>query len=253
MNRQELEKKTIAALRALAKSRGVALRPTLKKREMIELLIKTISPEEREKAETPPAAKEAPPAKMGAHAGEGEARDEKVIFSPAPFTEIPREYGANAIVALVRDPWRLFAYWEVTPEGLGEGNQRVADPETRLTLRIYDVTDSSDLGFFWDIEVFQRIGNWYIDVGRPDRTFLIDIGVKSQSGRFATIGRSNLAHTPPAGPSDRLDEEWWTIEEFEQKGVSPFDEGRRLPLEPIEREVREALAANLFSLSLLRK
>ncbi|MDC4224465.1 MAG: DUF4912 domain-containing protein [Candidatus Manganitrophus sp.] len=141
------------------------------------------------------------------------------------YPEIPLEYGVNQVVALVRDPWWIHSYWEVTPEKIGETDQKLADPESRLALRVYDLSERIDMTHFWDIEIHNRIGNWYVDVGKPDRTFLIDIGLKSRSGAFATIARSNNAHTPPAGPSDRLDEEWWAPE-----GTFASDEGRRLPL-----------------------
>jgi hypothetical protein len=154
---------------------------------------------------------------------------------------------------LVRDPYWLYTYWEVTPDALGEANRRVSDWETRLTLRVYETTDGADLSRFWDIEVYERIGSWYIDAGRPDRTWLIDIGAKSRSGQFATIARSNIVHTPPAGPSPRLDEEWWTIVDLEQTETHSYDGGRRFPVESVEEKVQALLESNPFSLNLYQK
>lgn len=269
MTRKELEKMTIAALRSLAKARSTKLRPTLKKKEIIDLLLPSFQSHEERESERPsrkaPAAglqreKRAEP-KLKGHAGEGEAHDEKVILNPSPLLErrpdslhfeIPREYLENRIALLVRDPEWVYAYWEVTPDAMGEANRRAADSEARLTLRVYDITEMKDLTCFWDIEIYQRIGNWYIDVGRPDRTYLVDVGMKSGSGGFATIARSNAGHTPPNAPSSRFDEEWWTVEWDREVIVSPFDEGRRLPLEPFEKET-EAGSAHLLPLSLLRR
>lgn len=269
MTRKELEKMTIASLRSLAKTRAAKLRPTLKKKEIIDLLLSFLQNDRRAKpqAALPEAAvpslkgkKEADP-KLKGHAGEGEARDEKVILDPlpilekgpeSPYAEIPREYYENRIVLLIRDPEWLYAYWEVTPDAMGDANRRAADAEARLTLRIYDITEMKDLTYFWDIEIYQRIGNWYIHVGRPDRTYLTDIGMKSTDGKFATIARSNAGHTPPNGPSDRFDEEWWTVERDREVVVSPFDEGRRLPLEQFEKEIEPA-GSHLLPLGLLKR
>ncbi|HZR45277.1 MAG TPA: DUF4912 domain-containing protein [Candidatus Manganitrophaceae bacterium] len=269
MTRKELEKMTIAALRAMAKARSTKLRPTLKKKEIIDLLLLSFQNHEEPRPErlsrkapaAAPQTKRRTEPKLKGHAGEGEAHDEKVILNPSPvfekspdspYAEIPREYRENRIVLLVRDPEWVYAYWEVTPDAMGEANRRLADSEARLTLRVYDITEMKDLTYFWDIEVYQRIGNWYIDVGRPDRTYLVDVGMKSGSGGFATIARSNAGHTPPNAPSSRFDEEWWTVEWDREVIVSPFDEGRRLPLEPIEKEM-EAGSAHLLPLSLLRR
>lgn len=266
MTRKELEKKTIASLRSLAKSQGVRLRPSLKKKEIIDLLLPLFQNEDR-MSETPapdPKAsigvqekKEQEPALAG-HAGEGEAHDEKVIFNAtptlqkaaeSPYAEIPREYGENRIVLLVRDPEWVYAYWEVTPDALGEANRRAGDREAHLTLRVYDVTEAKDLTYFWDIEIYQRIGNWYIEVGRPERTYLADIGMKSRAGTFATIARSNAGHTPPNAPSPRFDEEWWTVEWDQEVMLAPFDEGRRLPINEAEKEP-DAGGSHLFPGSL---
>lgn len=247
MNRQELEKKNIAALRSLAKTHSIRLRPSMRKSEIISCLLEALSPGKREPA--PSTEKEAVTAsRMTEHAGEGEPQEERVEAGPSTSPQIPMEYGVNQVVALVRDPWWIHSYWEVTPEGIGESHRKLADPESRLTLRVYDVSERIDMTHFWDIEVYHRIGNWYVEVGKPDRNFLIDIGLKSRSGAFATIARSNSAHTPPAGPSDRSDEAWWTPE-----GASASDDGRRLPLEPFEQERQAITATSPFSLGLFRK
>lgn len=248
MNRQELEKKNIAALRSLAKTHSIRLRPSMRKSEIISLLLESLSPaEQREPA--PSTEKEAVTAsRMTEHAGEGEVQEGRPAVSTATLPEIPTEYGANQVVALVRDPWWIFSYWEVTQDGIGESHRRLADPESRLILRVYDLSERTDMTHFWDIEIYNRIGNWYVDVGRPDRNFLVDVGLKSRSGAFATLARSNSAHTPPAGPSDRFDEEWWAPD-----GALASDEGRRLPLEPFEQERQALSASSLFSMGLFRK
>lgn len=248
MNRQELEKKNIAALRSLAKGHSIRIRPSMRKSEIVSLLLESLSPEEK-KEPAPSTEKEAITAsRMTEHAGERETPEERIEIGRSTDAEIPTEYGVNQVVALVRDPWWIFSYWEVTREGIGEAHRTLADPESRLTLRVYDLSERIDLTHFWDIEICHRIGNWYVDVGRPDRNFLIDIGMKSRSGAFATLARSNSAHTPPAGPSDRFDEEWWTLEKS-----FASDEGRRLPLEPFEQERQAISATSLFSLGLFRK
>lgn len=181
--------------------------------------------------------------------------------SPSPSPVIPQEYGLSQIVALVRDPGWIYAYWEVTPESLSEAHRKCADSATRLTLRVYDVTFVLETIPFWDIEVYHRIGNWYVDVGQPDCAYFVEIGVKSPAGLFVAMARSGVVRTPTASVSDRFDEEWWTIEEplpsRSYEGgvptVSYADEGRRLPLDIRKEEADTASVSCLSSLNRLAK
>lgn len=44
--------------------------------------------------------------------------------SQAPTQELPARYGKDQIVALVKDPYWLYVYWEVTPEKRAEFDRR---------------------------------------------------------------------------------------------------------------------------------
>ncbi len=88
---------------------------------------------------------------------------------------------------------------------------------SKLTVRIYDVTGiqfdgRNALGYF-DQEIFERIGSWYFDVGRPSHAFIADLGLLSPEGRFLTLARSNHIAMPRDGVSDVLDEEWMLVDE----------------------------------------
>lgn len=134
---------------------------------------------------------------------------------PSPKTngfELPAVYGENKLVLLVRDPWWLYAYWEATPEReqevLGFVRSSGLSIEAKV-LRIYDVTDKEwpDTHAFFDIEV-GIANNWYVDVGKPDRQWITELGFRAHGGRFFSLVRSNCVRTPRFGVSDVLDEEW---------------------------------------------
>ena len=134
-------------------------------------------------------------------------------FSPKPSGfELPAAYGDNKLVLLVRDPWWLYAYWETTPERerevLGLVRSSGLSVETKV-LRVYDVTDKEwpDTHTFFDIEI-GIANNWYVDVGKPDRQWIAELGFRAHGGRFFSLVRSNRVRTPRFGVSDVLDEEW---------------------------------------------
>ena len=135
----------------------------------------------------------------------------------------PHEYGETGITALVRDPHRAFAYWEIEPQRLEEAQQASgAEPgEIEIILRVYDITGLEFTGtnahHYFDIVVNARIGSWYLNLGAADRTFCVEIGLRTAKGAFHMLARAHAVHTPRAGMSEVTDEKYAvTLEQFEK-------------------------------------
>lgn len=114
-----------------------------------------------------------------------------------PAQEIPLEYGKNQVMILVVDPSFVFTYWEVRHDTLAEAQHRLG-PGSKLTLRFYDITHTGnpDTSPCWDVEVFDRLGNWYLRLTRPEQRLCMDIGIRSPSGEFWRFARSNVMRLP---------------------------------------------------------
>lgn len=132
----------------------------------------------------------------------------------------PAGYQDNKIVVLVRDPWWIFAYWEIRKDKEDDVAGKIGsdgDAPSKSVLRVYDVTNinfnGKNANSFFDIELKGLASNWYINVGSPDRAWVVDIGVISKKGNFYLLARSNVVRTPRFGMSDTLDAEWMTPEE----------------------------------------
>jgi hypothetical protein len=133
-----------------------------------------------------------------------------------PYEELPSGYGEEQIGLMVRDPYMVHVYWEVTPARI-EREKAWFGWNSKIALRVYDVTGiqfdgRNALGYF-DQEVSQSIGSWYFDVGRPSHSFVADVGLLSPEGRYHTLARSNFISMPRDGVSDVLDEEWMLVDE----------------------------------------
>lgn len=132
--------------------------------------------------------------------------------------EIPSRYGEDRLTLLVRDPWWIYAYWEITPQTWQEARAKVSSFPSKEVLRVYDVTDIFEFrgenarGFF-DIELSPFADNWYINVGNPDRSYCAELGLRTEDGRFYPLLRSNTVRTPRYGMSPITDEEWMVSEE----------------------------------------
>ena len=115
-------------------------------------------------------------------------------------------------------------------------------------VRVYDVTDGEANAPSFDIVLRDLANNWYIHVGKPDRAWIVEIGLRTSRGHFFRFVRSNRVTTPRYGPSDVIDEEWMSLEEEYWKlfGVAGGFGIGKSSME-IRQRFREQLRAALFS------
>lgn len=169
-----------------------------------------------------------------------EVAEEIGLFPPAspevpslpprePELALPRRYGVDRLVLMVRDPYWLYAYWEISATRQEEFNS-VYGPRawesTRPVLRVYDVTgvdfNGSNAVGYTDISIQEEADSWHIHVGQPNRSYCVDLGRKFPDGRFVTLLRSNVVTTPRSSLSECLDEEWMWIEELYRGLYFPY-------------------------------
>jgi hypothetical protein len=132
--------------------------------------------------------------------------------------DLPGGYGKDRIVVMVRDPYWLHAYWELTRNAIQRAEAALGQDwiGARPILRLLDVTSndttSNSERTLRDIDIHGGCNNWYIDVQSPPRSFRVDIGYVARTGRFYVLARSNVVSTPRAGVSDVIDENWTDID-----------------------------------------
>jgi len=134
------------------------------------------------------------------------------LLDPEPG-ELPDTYGVDRAVVVPRDPWWLFVFWEITPAkreaalaALGNDAEHV-----RPTLRVLDVTFVDPRGnpsLSFDVEVPATAESWYVNVGRPAASYCVEVGLRTTSGIFLPLVRSNVAATPRATPSPDRKVRW---------------------------------------------
>jgi hypothetical protein len=133
--------------------------------------------------------------------------------------DLPRNYGRDRIVVMVRDPFWLHAYWEVTEHSIRRAESALEQEwhGAKAILRVVDITsdDSTSVteSAVRDIDIHEGCNNWYIDVTKPNRTYRVDIGYITKSGRFYMMCRSNVINTPRPNVSDQIDENWVDVQQ----------------------------------------
>lgn len=168
--------------------------------------------------------------------------------------DLPWEYGRDSLILHVRDPWWVYSYWEVRADTLQSIKDKLKDSFSgaRRVLRVYDVTavifDGTNAHRSFDIFLSEHAREWYIDVGEPGRSWCADYGLLLPDGTFVTILRSNVIHTPLAGPSWITDEEWAIPEEiFARLYGAGFGFGQSSPGKAWRERMQKALFSGVLS------
>lgn len=171
----------------------------------------------------------------------------------------PSGYGDNRIVILARDPWWIFSYWEIRRDKEEEVTRAIeasGDEQAKSVLRVYDVTDVNFNGknahSCFDIDLRGLANSWYINVGKPDRSWIVDIGIVTKKGNFYLLARSNVIKTPRFGMSDQLDAEWMMPEEeywkmFSLSGGFGVGKGSLEVRELIKKRLEEQITSGAIS------
>jgi hypothetical protein len=137
--------------------------------------------------------------------------------------DLPGGYGKDRIIVMVRDPFWLHCYWELTRHSVQRAEAALGQDwhTAKPILRVLDVTSddttSAAESTVRDIEIHGGCNNWYIDVQNPPRSYRVDIGYLTRYGRFYVMARSNVVTTPRAGVSDVIDENWADIQHQYEK------------------------------------
>ena len=132
--------------------------------------------------------------------------------------DLPAGYGKDRIVVMVRDPYWLHCYWELTRHAIQRAEAALGQEwhAARPILRLLDVsshdTTSTSESVVRDIDIHGGCNNWYLDVYNPPRSYRVDVGYLAKTGRFYVLARSNVVSTPRAGVSDIIDENWADID-----------------------------------------
>jgi hypothetical protein len=132
--------------------------------------------------------------------------------------DLPAGYGKDRIALMVRDPYWLHCYWELTHQAVGRAEAALGQEwhTAKPILRLLDIssreTTCTSESIVRDIEIHGGCNNWYIDVANPPRSYRVDVGYLARSGKFYVLARSNVVTTPRAGISDVIDENWADID-----------------------------------------
>jgi hypothetical protein len=226
MTKEQMRARSKKELTELARKKGIAGARAMSKEGLIAALVKTAQVKPKKNAVKP---RVRPRPQVAAARNTNSSPEEQIERSKFELgvptkdlsAKVPRNlpggYGKDRIVCMVRDPYWLHTYWEVTRQAVQRAESALGQEwfGAKPILRLLDVT-ASDTGnssetIVRDIDIHGGCNNWYLEVQNP-KSYRIDIGYLSKSGQFYVIARSNVVSTPRAGMSDLIDENWADID-----------------------------------------
>lgn len=126
-----------------------------------------------------------------------------------------RRVEQDRLVVMVRDPYWLHVYWEITRQSI-ERAQSALGPHwhtAQPVLRVYRIANDGSTNVDREIPIHGGVCHWYVDVQNPPGQFRTEIGYRSSDDHFYSLARSNVVSTPLAGTSDAVDENWADVAE----------------------------------------
>lgn len=142
---------------------------------------------------------------------------------------VPDEYRQDRIALMVRDPWCVFAYWELTgphaqwvPERHGAG----AFAAGKWRVRLFTGATAAA-----EIVASHPLGAHYFAV-EPDRLYRAEIGLRMPHGEWVIVAAAHEVRTPRAWIAAVTDDDWTVTEEemLRQLGFTAAEAARRAEL-----------------------
>lgn len=120
--------------------------------------------------------------------------------------------GEDLCALLVRDPYWLQVYWELTPKTM-ERTKVALGPYWHVSLpiiRLYQFDPDAVVAHqkrqvLRDVPIHGSVNNWYLDVRNPPSKFQAEIGYLTRDQNFYPVISSNVVETPQEQILDDLD------------------------------------------------
>jgi len=154
-------------------------------------------------AARPAAATTTPPAASAPPAAVPRREPGDVYLDHGP--ELPRSYGEDHVVALLRDPEGVFVYWEAD----GPESRRLKESLADKAFWVLRVWHDARRGHY-DVPINLDAGNWYLHL-RADGLYEIELGAIDAGEVFHLVASASPVKTPSRLPRDKGGVYWLDV------------------------------------------
>ncbi len=263
MTAASLREKPVRDLARLAKRQGVRGWHAMRKDELIKALVRKARSSKRDAVDKasdlicddPKNKNAAQNALVSRRIAEARERlnQSKSLVSHPEGGRSPRPL-RDRMVLMVRGPHWLHATWEITPQSVERAKAALgsdwhaAKPVLRVVKVESGATTTSAEQVVREIVIHGGVKNWFIDV-RNQLRCRVEIGYRTNTGRFHGLVRSNTVTTPTISHGDTLDMHWGEIADQCEKiyamsgGLSPENNSTELK-ELFEERLQKPITPN---------
>ena len=99
----------------------------------------------------------------------------------------------DRLVVMVRGPYWLHVYWDLTPMGIVRAQAALGEMwhAAKPVLRLLSVSSpgstTASERVVRDILIHGGVKNWYVDVNNPPQTYRMEIGYLATNGKFFSL------------------------------------------------------------------
>lgn len=119
--------------------------------------------------------------------------------------DLPESYGTKRLFLTARDPYWLFAYWDLSWHQFMDAARAAHDG--KVFLEVSDATGNR----VQQVQINEHSRNWYLHVSQADATYSARLGYYDHDGGFVAVSNSGTAKTPRDGLHWRTDTQFATI------------------------------------------
>ena len=144
---------------------------------------------------------------------------------PARGPVLPNGYGVTRLRLMGRDPFWLFAYWEVAPDTWAAA-ENLFGPGIREIGKAILLFRAVGNGIAFDVEVRLEARNWYVRMPKRSGHWKAELGLTLPDGRFVLLAASNEVRLPEGRVSEETDSAW-AVQKSEWEKVNEISGGGR--------------------------
>ncbi|MDD5773764.1 MAG: DUF4912 domain-containing protein [bacterium] len=129
--------------------------------------------------------------------------------------DLPVDYNHTNLTLIPRDPYWVFAYWEISPSVLETLKKKTGNKLPKISsyiIRMHDITsvdfNGKNANSSFDINIAPHKGSSYINLPCDNVNYCAELGITEPDGKFFPLTMSNYAAAPRLSSSPRSDLIW---------------------------------------------
>jgi hypothetical protein len=174
---------------------------------------------------------------------EYEGKDYKSVVWP-DHSSIPDRYGKDRLITLIRDPFHIVCFWELSTDHL----TRLADlikgdlwNSRRMVLQLFKDTGGLPK-LIKTIDLFGEVGRYHIEVPEAGATYFTEIGFFFANGRYETVLTDRSLRTPQTRPSRVGPVRWLMVSPSRSQRIVSLETRQVSHPSPLNRALRQSIS-----------